>query len=67
MMATNNPLREAFLFAWTSGNNNLVPAIDAGNTILAETKPCYDNNDHHGQVGFLRCGGCNPYGRNDWQ
>jgi len=46
---------------------NLVPAIDARNMILAKSKPCYDNNDHLGQLGFLRCGGCNPYGRNDWQ
>jgi len=46
---------------------NLVPAIDAGNMLLADTKPCYENDDHIEQLGFLRCGGCNPFACDDWQ
>jgi len=44
----------------------LIPVIEAGNITIAQTKPCYDNDDYLGQLKFMSYWGCNPFSCNAW-
>ena len=43
-----------------------LPIIEATNSELAETKPCYQNSDHMNQLGMLCCHSCNPFQSTTW-